>query len=97
MKKIKIPLPDMASLHVALMRLAQLRREPVDALALQAALRHLPESHDQLPQLLGVLAQQNQWPKPQWRPHPDEGRLPCIVVGPEGQLGIVTARTPESK
>ena len=77
------------------MRLAQLRREPVDAMALQAALRQLPESHDQLPQLLAALAQQSQWQKPQWSKHPDEGRLPCIVIGNEGQLGIVTARTPE--
>lgn len=95
MKKIKFPLPDLASLHTTLMRLAQLRREPVDALALQATLRHLPESHDQLPPLLGTLAQQNHWPKPQWSEYPDAGRLPCLVVGPEGQLGIVTARTPE--
>jgi ATP-binding cassette subfamily C protein LapB len=95
MKNFKIPLPDLVALHVVLMRLAQLRREPVAALALQAALRQLPESHDHLPPLLGALAQQSQWPKPQWSQQPDEGRLPCIVIGPEGQLGIITARTPE--
>ena len=95
MKKFTIPLPDLSSLHVVLMRLAQLRREPVDALALQAALRQLPDSHDHLPPLLGALAQQSQWPKPQWSQQPDQGRLPCIVIGPEGRLGIITARTPE--
>lgn len=95
MKYFKIPLPDLVALHAVLMRLAQLRREPVDALALQAALRHLPESHDQLPPLLDALAQLSQWPKPQWSEKPDEGRLPCVVISPEGQLGIITARTPE--
>lgn len=95
MKNFNIPLPDLAALFGVLMRLAQLRREPIDALALQAALRQLPETHEQLPQLLSALAQKNQWSKPQWSQHPDEGRLPCIVVGPEGQLGVITARTPE--
>ena len=95
MKNFKIPLPDLPALHVVLMRLAQLRREPVDALALQAALRQLPESHDHLPSLLGALAQQSQWPKPQWSQQPDQSRLPCVVISPEGQLGLITARTPE--
>ena len=95
MRSFKIPLPDLVALHAVLMRLAQLRREPVDALALQAALHHLPESHDHLPPLLDALAQLSQWPKPQWSEKPDEGRLPCIVISPEGQLGMITARTPE--
>jgi ATP-binding cassette subfamily C protein LapB len=95
MKNFKIPLPELPALFNVLMRMAQLRREPVDGLALQAALRQLPESHDQLPSLLSALAQQSQWPKPQWSQHPDPGRLPCIVIGPEGQLGIITARTPD--
>ena len=95
MNKFKIQLPEMSALQVVLMRLAQLRREPVDALALQAALRHLRESHDHLLPLLDALAQQSQWPKPQWSQQPDEGRLPCLVISPEGMLGIITARTPE--
>ncbi|MFN5095981.1 MAG: ATP-binding cassette domain-containing protein [Limnohabitans sp.] len=95
MRSFKIPLPDLVELQAVLMRLAQLRREPVDVLALHAALRHLPESHDHLPPLLDALAQLSQWPKPQWAEKPDEGRLPCVVISPEGQLGIITARTPE--
>ena len=87
------PLPDLAVLHTTLMRLAQLRREPVDGLGLQAALRQLGQAHQQLPTLMDALAQLNQWPKVQWSESPDASRLPCIVVGPEGQLGIVTAHT----
>jgi ATP-binding cassette, subfamily C, bacterial LapB len=97
MKNFKIPLPELPALFNVLMRMAQLRREPVDGLALQAALRQLPESHDQLPSLLSALAQQSQWPKPQWSQQPDQGRLPCIVIGPEGQIGIITARNPEGQ
>jgi ATP-binding cassette subfamily C protein LapB len=95
MKNFEIPLPDLQALFKVLMRLAQLRREPIDSMALQAALRQLPDAHEHLPPLLSALAQQSQWPKPQWSKQPDEGRLPCIVIGPEGQLGVITARTPE--
>lgn len=91
------PLPDLAALHITIMRLAQLRREAVDSLGLQAALRQLGQTHHQLHELLAALAQQKQWPKVQWSPSPDAARLPCIVVGPEGQLGIITARTSQGQ
>lgn len=91
------PLPDLAALHITLMRLAQLRREPVDGLGLQAALRQLSPEHPQLQSLMDALAQQNQWPKVQWSKAPDASRLPCIVVGPQGELGIITARTTQGQ
>lgn len=91
------PLPDMVALHATLMRLAQLRRESVDGLGLQAALRQLSQVHTQLRGLLDALAQQKQWPKVQWSKVPDAGRLPCIVIRPDGQLGIITARTPQGQ
>lgn len=91
------PLPDLAALHITIMRLAQLRREAVDSLGLQAALRQLGHTHHQLHELLAALAQQKQWPKVQWSLSPDAARLPCIVVGPERQLGIITARTSQGQ
>ena len=86
-----IPLPDLAALHITLMQLALLRRERVDGLGLQAALRQLSQEHPQLDSLMDGLAQQNQWPKVQWSKTPDASRLPCLVVGSKGQLGIITA------
>lgn len=97
MTQNSIPLPDLAALHTTLMRLAQLRREPVDGLGLQAALRQLSQEHLQLHPLMDALAQLNRWPKVQWSRSPDASRLPCIVVGPEGQLGIITAQTPQGQ
>lgn len=97
MTQNSIPLPDLAALHTTLMRLAQLRREPVDGLGLQAALRQLGQEHQQLNALLDALAQLNQWPKVQWSKSPDASRLPCIVVGPQGQLGIITAHNAQGQ
>ncbi len=85
---------DLSSLGTALMRLAQLRRDALDALQLQAALRQLAPQHPNDTTLLQGLAQQMAWPTPQFHAQPDAGRLPCLVLSCERGTGIVKARNP---
>lgn len=83
------------ALFAILMRLAQLRREPLDPMHLQSSLRHLVEERADLETIVKSLAQERNWPKPSWMSEPDGSRLPCVVFDPAGQVGIVTARNGE--
>ncbi len=92
MKKNSKIFVDGESIASSLLRLAQLRREPVDSLALQALIRELDLQKCDLHRMLEVLAHKNSWPKVQWAAKPDASRLPCLIVTPQGQIGVVTAR-----
>ena len=85
---------NLPTLQAVLMRLAQLRREGVDALQLQASLRQLAGEHGDIIELIKALAGHMTWPTPRVSAQPDEGRLPCLLVSPERGVGIITARNP---
>ena len=76
------------------MRLAQLRREPLDGLAVRGVLEHC--TADQPPvEVVEHLAQQLNLFAPAWQKQPDEGRLPMLALSPDGRWGVVTARNAE--
>jgi ATP-binding cassette subfamily C protein LapB len=78
------------------MRLAQLRREPLDGLAVRGVLEHC--TADQPPtEIVEHLAQQLNLFAPSWLKQPDEGRLPMLALSPDGRWGVVTARNPEQE
>ncbi len=81
-----------APIFAALMRLAQLRREPVDPMLLQSSLRQLTTEGKELTELMRLLALERGWPSPKWSRQPDAGRLPCLVFDSSGLPGIVSAR-----
>ncbi|WP_341686704.1 ATP-binding cassette domain-containing protein [Limnohabitans sp.] len=81
-----------AALFAVLMRLAQLRREPLDPMLLRSSLKQFEEEGKDLHQTVATLAQSQGWPAPKWSKQPDASRLPCIVVSPAGLLGIVTGQ-----
>jgi ATP-binding cassette, subfamily C, bacterial LapB len=89
MTESKLPI-----LQVVLMRLAQLRRESVDVLQLQASLRQLGNEHNDTVELIKALAGHMTWPTPRITDQPDAGRLPCLLISPDRGLGIITARNP---
>lgn len=75
----------------AIMRLGQLRREPLDALTLRGVLEGC--AADLLPtQVVEEVARQLNLRAPVWSRQPDEGRLPMLALSPDGQWGVVTAR-----
>lgn len=84
------------ALFAAVMRLAQLRREPVDGLALRGVLEQC--TADQPPtEVVGHLAQQMNLFAPAWMKQPDEGRVPMLALSPDGRWGVVTARDAEQR
>ncbi|OZI39398.1 ABC transporter [Bordetella genomosp. 1] len=84
--------PDSSSpLFLALMRLAALQRESVDALALQQAAHEAqaaPDARQALARLAGALRVR----APRWRASPDEASLPALIAAPDGQWGLLRAR-----
>ncbi len=84
------------ALFAVVMRLAQLRREPMDGLALRGVLEHC--TPDQPPtEVVEHLAQQLNLFAPTWLKQPDEGRLPMLALSPDGRWGMVTARNAEQQ
>lgn len=81
-------------IHVALMSLANYRREPVDSQMLKGILKNTtattPES------LLEDIAAKFGWPTPTWLSSIDEARCPCFYYDDDG-IGVVTGRSPEGK
>ncbi len=79
------PTPSQTQALIAcLMRLSQLRREPVDALQLQSLIREmeLPSNakHLEVIHALKEIAQIKRWPSPQTAKRPDSSRLPCLLL-----------------
>lgn len=89
------------ALIACIMRISQLRREPVDVLQLQSLLRQTQSSSDantqQLQAILEHLAQAQRWARPQVSEHPDTSRLPALVLEPGLAPALVVAcRTDKS-
>lgn len=89
------PPENTQALIACLMRLSQLRREPVDVLQLQSLLREaqLPAdaSPTQLQQTLKTLAHTQRWPRPQSSGLPDPSRLPALLLEPGLAPALVVA------
>jgi ATP-binding cassette subfamily C protein LapB len=83
------------ALTACLMRLSQLRREPIDVLQVQSLLREaqLPEqvTPPQLLQALTSLAQAQRWPRPQSSGQPDPSRLPALLLEPNQLPALIVA------
>lgn len=83
------------ALIACLMRLSQLRREPVDVLQLQSLLREaqLPAQATpvQLHQALVSLAQAQRWPRLQSSSQPDPSRLPALLFEPSQEPALILA------
>ena len=80
----------------ALLRLAQLKRDTVDRLALQEAVA--ASALDAAAELrLARLAEHLQLPKPRWRSAPDAADLPALVAATNGQWGILRARNADGQ
>ena len=75
----------------AIMRLGQLRREPLDGLALRAALAGCTADLPPM-QVVEEVAHHLNLLLPVWLKKPDDGRLPMLALSPDGQWGVVTAR-----
>ena len=82
--------------QATVMRLARLRREPLDGLAVRGALEHLPDSAGAHEVVEHLSSQLNLLP-PRWRAKPDEARLPMLALDPDGRWGIVTGRDAEQR
>ncbi|MBD8051747.1 ATP-binding cassette domain-containing protein [Limnohabitans radicicola] len=87
--------PAGQTLIACLMRLSQLRREPVDALQLQSLLREAQLPPDPNPQqlqaTLGQLARAQRWARPQSSRRPDASRLPALVLEPGLAPALIVA------
>jgi ATP-binding cassette subfamily C protein LapB len=79
------------ALTATLIRLAQLRREPLDPMLLQSSVHHLTQADKGLNEVIQRLAAEKGWPTPKWSKLPDAGRLPSLVFSPTGIPGIITA------
>jgi ATP-binding cassette subfamily C protein LapB len=75
----------------AIMRLGQLRREPLDGLALRGALESCTADLPPM-EVVEEVARQLNLQAPVWLKQPDDGRLPMLVLAPDGGWGVVTAR-----
>jgi len=88
------PNPRAQAAFAAVMRLAQLRREPVDGLAIRGVLEGFgPEWSEG--EMVEELSRQLNLPMPTWHKAPDDGRLPMLALSPSGDWGVVTARNGE--
>ena len=86
-------------LESCLLRLAQLRREPLDALAVRDELDRIWDYH-QGKKLIDKLMQQLNVYAPQWSSKPDSGRLPKLAMKISGRSSLpdwslVTAEHPD--
>jgi ATP-binding cassette subfamily C protein LapB len=85
------PAEPLDGLLPALLRLAQIKRDSIDRLALQEAVA--ASTPDDSPKLrLERLAEHLQLPKPRWRSGPDAADLPALVAAGNGQWGILRAQ-----
>ncbi len=87
----QIPLAPISELFVALARLASMRREAVDRLALQEAVAASSEQ-DEASYRLRVLTDHLQVKAPKWRDSPDASDLPALVACPNGSWALLKAR-----
>ena len=78
----------------AVMRLAQLRREPVDGLEIRGVLEGFGAEWTEI-EMVEELSRQLNLPMPVWSKAPDDGRLPMLALSPQGDWGVVTARNGE--
>lgn len=94
------PTLHIGGLFACLMKLSQLRREPVDALQLQSLLRDSAITSESQPRqieaVLQDLAHSMRWPKPQAANKPDPARLPCLILAPEQPAGLIVAASKTS-
>jgi ATP-binding cassette subfamily C protein LapB len=84
------------AVHAIVMRLAQLRREPLDGLSVRGALEHLPADAD-APAVIDHLSAQLNLVPARWLSKPDDARLPMLAVGPGERWGLVTGRDPAGR
>lgn len=95
------PSPYNDALLACMMRLAQLRREPVDALQLQSQWREAGLGDSPTPQQVTAalvrIAQALTWPRPRTATRPDAGRLPCLVLSPGQPPALITGQTPSGQ
>ena len=93
--KTMSPTDHTQGLIACLIRLSQLRREPIDVLQVQSLLREaqLPAQvmPSQLLQALKSLAQSQRWPRPQSSGQPDPSRLPALLLEPDQPPGLIVA------
>jgi ATP-binding cassette subfamily C protein LapB len=82
------PAQPLDALLPALLRLAQLKRDTIDRLALQEAVA--ASTLDAAPVLrLARLTEHLQLPKPRWLSGPDAANLPALLAAANGQWGIL--------
>lgn len=86
---------QMQAAFAAIMRLGQLRREPLDGLALRAVLESCSADLPAM-QVIEEVARQLNLIAPAWSRQPDDGRLPMLVLSSQGQWGVVTARNADA-
>ena len=86
--------PRAQAAFAAIMRLAQLRREPVDGLAIRGILESFGADWTDTG-VVEELSRQLDLPTPVWHKAPDDGRLPMLAISPDGEWGVVTARNGE--
>ena len=67
------------TLHVCLMRIAQLQMQPLDRNALQEAVTAAANLHSEPRPLLALMAQRLHLPKPKWVRHPDPAAMPLLA------------------
>lgn len=82
---------NMQGLQAALMRLSQTRREKIDVLQLQAALRIVNDALC-IREFLLELAKEMNWVRPKFSDQPDPGRLPCLIYSESKGFGVVSDR-----
>lgn len=88
------PNPRAQAAFAVVMRLAQLRREPVDGLAIRGVLEGFGAEWSET-EMVEELSRQLNLPMPAWHKVPDDGRLPMLALSPAGDWGVVTARNGE--
>jgi ATP-binding cassette subfamily C protein LapB len=83
--------PRLQAAFAAIMRLGQLRREPVDGLAVRGILESFSADCTDA-EIVEELSRQLNLLMPVWSKAPDDGRLPMLALSPSGDWGVVTAR-----
>ncbi|WP_198301921.1 ATP-binding cassette domain-containing protein [Curvibacter sp. AEP1-3] len=86
----------MQAIQATLMRIGQIRRENIDALQLQAALRELNIEIGPK-EIFLALAKKMNWSRPKFSEQPDSGRLPCLIASETKGFGLVTSRNPDGQ
>lgn len=84
--------PEMTStLAPSLARLAQLRRQPVDRLALMDAVKAAESATPDVRAQLGAITRQLRAPAPRWQGRPDPAALPMLVHHQDEGWRVLTA------